>query len=600
MKQFRVSYVLGAFAALTLLPALSSAEEGRKFQMHERVPVIVNKVGPFNNPSETYQYYSLPYCKEGSGGVSRRERHGLGELLVGDRKVVSPYEVNFLDSFTWRLLCKVELSEEDKKTFAEAIEDEYYFEMFVDGLPMYGYVGEPEGQAPILGHTFEGSHTFLYPHLHFSIGYNKDQIVSVNVTTLNQRKVEILDPNLKEVEFSYSVDWIEEPQLAWADRMLRYADSRFIPSTFEIHWLSIINSFVLVLLLTIFLTIILMRVLKNDVSRYMEIDNDEILEEESGWKLIHGDVFRFPSHINLLAALIGSGVQLCATTALLLICALSGVFRATKRGSILTALLLIYVLTSFITGYISARLYRQMGGKNWTWNIITAALVFPGPLALVWSFLNSVAWSNASTAALPAATVFIILGLFIFVSFPLSVVGGIAGRNSAGDFDAPCRTKKVAREIPKDGPCFQHPVVQALLAGFLPFSAIYIELHYIFNSIWGHKIYTLFGILVLAFIMLFMVTSLITIALIYFQLTREDHRWWWRTFLNGGATGLFILAYSFFYYFQRSEMDGFFQASYFFGYMAIVSYAFFIMLGSVGFLSSLSFVRHIYSVIKTD
>jgi len=75
--------------------------------------VIVNKVGPFNNPSETYQYYSLPYCKEGTGGVSKRQRHGLGELLVGDRKVVSPYEINFLDSFTWRSLCKVELTEED-------------------------------------------------------------------------------------------------------------------------------------------------------------------------------------------------------------------------------------------------------------------------------------------------------------------------------------------------------------------------------------------------------------------------------------------------------------------------------------------------------
>ena len=25
-------------------------------------------------------------------------------------------------------------------------------------------------------------------------------------------------------------------------------------------------------------------------------------------------------------------------------------------------------------------------------------------------------------------------------------------------------------------------------AGFLPFSAIYIELHYIFSSIWGHKV----------------------------------------------------------------------------------------------------------------
>ena len=45
-----------------------------------------------------------------------------------------------------------------------------------------------------------------------------------------------------------------------------------------------------------------------------------------------------------------------------------------------------------------------------------------------------------------------------------------------------------------------------LLSGFLPFSAIYIELHYIFDSVWGHKIYTLFGILVLAFAMLLCVT----------------------------------------------------------------------------------------------
>jgi hypothetical protein len=37
-------------------------------------------------------------------------------------------------------------------------------------------------------------------------------------------------------------------------------------------------------------------------------------------------------------------------------------------------------------------------------------------------------------------------------------------------------------------PCFRHPVVQLFMAGFLPFSAIYIELHYIFNSIWGHKV----------------------------------------------------------------------------------------------------------------
>jgi hypothetical protein len=95
------------------------------------------------------------------------------------------------------------------------------------------------------------------------------------------RKVDITDVTEgKTVKFSYSVEWYEEPNLLWKDRMNSYAESRFLPSTFEIHWLSIINSFVLVLLLTAFLTIILLRVLKNDFSRYMELDDDGMEEEE--------------------------------------------------------------------------------------------------------------------------------------------------------------------------------------------------------------------------------------------------------------------------------------------------------------------------------
>jgi Endomembrane protein 70 len=93
------------------------------------------------------------------------------------------------------------------------------------------------------------------------------------------RKVDIsnVDTSL-DVQFSYSVDWYQE-ELEWKDRHSRYTESRFLPASFEIHWLSIINSFVLVLLLTAFLTIIMLRVLKNDFSRYMELD-DEALEEE--------------------------------------------------------------------------------------------------------------------------------------------------------------------------------------------------------------------------------------------------------------------------------------------------------------------------------
>eukprot|EP01032_Pedospumella_encystans_P033035 gene33035-37318_t len=47
-------------------------------------------------------------------------------------------------------------------------------------------------------------------------------------------------------------------------------------------------------------------------------------------------------------------------------------------------------------------------------------------------------------------------------------------------------------------------------------------------------------------------------------------------------------------------MDGVLQLSFYFGYMGIVSYAFFIMLGFVGFYSAFTFVNYIYSAVKTD
>merc|ERR1719335_1309737 len=80
-------------------------------------------------------------------------------------------------------------------------------------------------------------------------------------------------------------------------------------------------------------------------------------------------------------------------------------------------------------------------------------------------------------------------------------------------------------------------------AGILPFSAVYIELYYIFASVWGHKVYIIYSILAIVFAILVIVTSFITVALTYFQLAAEDWRWWWRSVLCGGAAGLYIYAY---------------------------------------------------------
>jgi len=583
-------------AILSVHSPIVKASLGAHYAAHEPLQVIANKVGPFNNPSETYEYYSLPFCSRSK----KRRREDFGERLVGDRKVVSPYEITFLDNVPWRLLCEQSFSQVELRMFTHAIENDYYFEMFIEDLPMWGYIGEVEGEDVLLGHL-ETVRRYIYPHLHFSIGYNTDQVVSVNVSTNPQRKVDITEEfDGTEVAFSYSVEWLARLDLKWGSRMSRYHDSRFLPGTFEIHWLSIINSFVLVLLLTAFLTIIMMRVLKNDFSRYMEVEEDEIGEEETGWKLINGDVFRFPPFANGLAALLGAGAHLLCVTLLLLICAISNCIVPTKRGAILTAMIILYACTAPIGGFVSARLYRQMGGNAWLSNALVTATVFPIPLALVFTWVNSVALAHGSSAALPIVAVFVIIALYSLVALPLTLGGAILGRQLSSDFKAPCRTTRLPRDIPTDAPWFRTPAAQMFMAGFLPFSAIYIELHYIFASLWGHKIYTLFGILFLAFIMLIIVTAFITVSLGYFQLAREDYHWWWRSLFCGGSTGAFIYAYSFFYFFNRSSMKGMIQGSFYFGYMAIISYAFFLMLGAVGFHATFAFICHIYSVVKAD
>ena len=65
-------------------------------------------------------------------------------------------------------------------------------------------------------------------------------------------------------------------------------------------------------------------------------------------------------------------------------------------------------------------------------------------------------------------------------------------------------------------------------------SAISVELYYIFATVWGREVYTLYGILLVVFFILMSVTACISIALTYFQLSIEDYRWWWRSIFSSG------------------------------------------------------------------
>ena len=71
----------------------------------------------------------------------------------------------------------------------EAIHNNYFFEMFVEDLPMWGYIGDIADEDMIVGEMIDGSKTYLFTHLNFILGHNNNQIVSAKVTTDVSQKV---------------------------------------------------------------------------------------------------------------------------------------------------------------------------------------------------------------------------------------------------------------------------------------------------------------------------------------------------------------------------------------------------------------------------
>uniref|UniRef100_A0A453IJ89 Transmembrane 9 superfamily member n=1 Tax=Aegilops tauschii subsp. strangulata TaxID=200361 RepID=A0A453IJ89_AEGTS len=556
-------------------------------------PALRQQGRPLPQPqSETYRYFDLPFC---SPEKVKEKSEALGEVLNGDRLVDAPYKLDFRTDHDSKAVCPKKLTKEDVAKFRNAVAKDYYFQMYYDDLPLWGFIGKVEkGGKP---DPSEWKY-YLYRHIIFDILYNNDRVIEINVHTDQSALVDLTEDKEVNVDFLYTVKWKETPT-PFEKRMEKYSSSSNMPHHLEVHWFSIINSCVTVLLLTGFLATILMRVLKNDFVKYAHDEEAADDQEESGWKYIHGDVFRFPKNKSLFSAALGTGTQLFALTTFIFLLALVGVFYPYNRGALFTALVVIYALTSGIAGYIATSFYCQLEGTNWVRNLLLTGCLFCGPLFLTFCFLNTVAIAYSATAALPFGTICVIVLIWTLVTFPLLVLGGIAGKNSKSEFQAPCRTTKYPREIPPL-PWYRTTVPQMAMAGFLPFSAIYIELYYIFASVWGHRIYTIYSILFIVFIILLIVTAFITVALTYFQLAAEDHEWWWRSFLCGGSTGFFVYGYCLYYYYARSDMSGFMQTSFFFGYMACICYAFFLMLGMVGFRAALFFVRHIYKSIKCE
>uniref|UniRef100_A0A9J2Q2V1 Transmembrane 9 superfamily member n=1 Tax=Ascaris lumbricoides TaxID=6252 RepID=A0A9J2Q2V1_ASCLU len=583
---YRWCFMLLSFAFVVV-----NCASATKYKQGENVPVYVNKVGPYGNTHETYHFYQLPICRPEK--VIHKSL-SLGQVLEGDRIAESNFRINFGIDERFRTLCgKYMISESDFNMLERAIEEQFYIELIVDDFRVRTFLGYVDEE-----NNFPHSHKiFLYNNFIFIIEYNPDlqEIISVKLQSDVDSAKDMSTFEKNELEWFYSVHWTTTKQ-----RVRQEEDKQafFNARTMRIQWISVLNSALLVVLLVLLVGFILLSVVRRDLNRYNDVNEDELFLE-NGWKTISMDVFRTPSNASLFAAILGVGSQFIFLTMLILLLGSTNVVNVHRHGALNALAVIFYACTCGISGFVSARKYRQFDGRDWIKNVNLTTGLFTVPMFLVWALNNTFSWAYNSTQALPYTTVIALALLWLCVGYPLTVLGAAVGRNVSSRYSAPCRTRNVPRQLPAL-PWYHSPIFFGFLGGFLPFSAISVELYYVFSAVWGREVYVLFYILLIMFVIMAMVVATSSMALTYFQLNAEDYNWWWRSIFTGGALSVFVFFYGIFFYVYRSEMWGILQTTQFFSYLLLLCYMFFLIMGTVSFFASHSFVRFIYSNVKTD
>uniref|UniRef100_A0A7N8XSF3 Transmembrane 9 superfamily member n=1 Tax=Mastacembelus armatus TaxID=205130 RepID=A0A7N8XSF3_9TELE len=591
-----------------------------------------------------YEYDVFDFCKDAK---EMRPSENLGQVLFGERIESSPYKFNFKQDVKCKAVCTKVYKKGIKEDATQldflkmGMQLNYQHHWIIDNMPVTWCYDVEDGQkycnpgfpigclvtsdgrakdACVINSEFNKKNTFyVFNHVDIKITYHSGESegwrgARLVAATLEPKSIKQADGNNPSCEganpmevpgefendvsivYTYSVTFEENNSIKWASRWDYILVS--MPHT-NIQWFSIMNSLVIVLFLSGMVAMIMLRTLHKDIARYNQVDQvKEDAQEESGWKQVHGDVFRPPRKGMLLSVFLGQGTQIFIMTFITLFLACLGFLSPANRGALMTCAVVLWVLLGTPAGYVSARLYKTFGGEKWKTNVLLTALLCPGIVFADFFLMNLILWVEGSSAAIPFGTLVAILALWFGISVPLTFIGAYFGFKKPA-IEQPVRTNQIPRQIPEQS-FFTKPIPGIVMGGILPFGCIFIQLFFILNSIWSHQMYYMFGFLFLVFIILLITCSEATILLCYFHLCAEDYHWWWRSFLTSGFTAVYLFIYAVHYFFSKLQIIGAASTFLYFGYTMIMVLIFFLFTGTIGFFACFWFVNKIYSVVKVD
>ncbi|KAJ9450311.1 Transmembrane 9 superfamily member 7 [Diplonema papillatum] len=397
-----------------------------------------------------------------------------------------------------------------------------------------------------------------------------------------------------EVQYGYSVTWKQSDKV-WSNRWETYIQRRTGSDQTGHFEADITMSLLLVFLISLFVVFIMMRTLHYDFNRYNNPDNEDEMQEEVGWKLIHTDVFRPPTHPNRFAAVIGTGVQITGMILSALFLCLIGFMSPGAKGMILGALIFMFVIFAFLNGYCCGRLQMHFKTKNWK-TPIAGGIVYPGGVFLLWAFSELLLKKAKSTSVVDSLTVARLLLYFCFLEALLVFGASAAFKQEA--IEPPIPYKSLARPIPPQSAFLRWYLV--FLPGFFAFVPVSYELSLMMKAIWEGGIYIMFTYVTVLTLLGIILVAETSVCYIYYQLVYEDYRWWWKSFF--ATSGVPFFYYVLVIYRMVFELEFASSLSYwlYFTFATITCFTMMFVCGTVGFYSTWYFVTRIYNSIRIE
>ena len=626
------------------------------FSAWERVDLFVNKLSS-EKTQLPLDYYSLPFCLPEGDVVTLRQQN-LGQFLVGDRVRASPYRIKMKEDAYCEQLCAMNLGRERlelglSNDMAAAIREGYHHDWIVDDMPLASRVEDDStittkyGGGFPLGFVDEDHRAYIHNHVNIVLHYQnaatwsgerkfrivrflvqpfsikhdfdtaeKDGLASIkkplqSCTDRVHTNYEMIvapdrepQPASGTVLFTYDVSWIENDQIEWNDRLDIYSSNGILAT---VHWYSIANSLVVAIMLLALIMAVLIRNLGPKARRPPRLlDEEEQAERilDFAWKLVHADVFRPPrSSPLLLSVCCGTGAQLLCTAFWTMLSAAIGHLgslrgQCSRSRTLISAQLVAYALNGPVGGYVAARFYETFKGESWQTAAICTAIGFPGLAFGFWLVVILLANFQGSTLAVPMATIFLVLCLWLFLSTSLTFVGAYLGHKGRA-IEFPVSTSNNHRRIPHEEKRIYRGLLSVAASGLVVSGACYVEYYIIHASIWNDTYYNSFAFLLAAFLLVLVTTGTSAVLLNYVQLNGENYEWWWRSFFTGGSFGVFIFIHSMMHSRKMIPTFSLSACVVYFGFIGLASLALSLMMGVLGTWACLWFNKTMFASIMS-